>query len=276
MRPITAVIAWIFLVISFSCNNPQAKTSQYSSIKVSTDQAIKKSFPGAVPFEDYADSLLFFLYTVHNIPQEKILLAQSSCVDDVITTKDDISNNHVNGPFNLGGLGGLPFTGITGLNAFAHHVPTGGAALIFVGPHIGYSEKAGWGKIERDGQDEPSSCCGALSKALLDLMENKINKHEPKQEDYQEDVIEQFALEHKDEILTSKAPLITFTHLIAKESARQISNMPMGNAHFKHLIIINGIIINTDKNHPDYIFVDKMSVFDLETERELRTMEPRF
>jgi hypothetical protein len=58
----------------------------------------------------------------------------------------------IKGPFNFGGLAGLPFTGITGLNAFAHHVPEEGTALLFVGPHIGYNEKEGWGKILRHDQ----------------------------------------------------------------------------------------------------------------------------
>ncbi len=241
-------------------------------VNVSTKKAIHDHFPGSVPFNDYTDSLLFFLYTVHDIPQEKILLGQSSCVDDVINTKDFFAGHKVKGPFNLGGLAGLPFTGVTGLNAFSHHVPDDGAALIFVGPHIGYSENEGWGKIERHGQHEATSCCGAISHALHRLQEGKITKHDPGEADYQEDVIEQFALAHRDEILGSDVPLITFTKLIFSEAEKRIKNFPLGDANYKHLIIVVGVIINTDHDHPDFIYVDHMSVFNIESERELRTM----
>ena len=33
------------------------------------------------------------------------------------------------GPFIMGGLGGIPFSGQTGMTAFAHHIPDGGSAL---------------------------------------------------------------------------------------------------------------------------------------------------
>ena len=85
-------------------------------------KAIQKEFPKAIPFDEYADSLFFFLYAVHNVSKNQILIGQSTCMDDVINTKTPFKDHAVQGPFNLGGLGGLPFTGITGLNAFAHHV----------------------------------------------------------------------------------------------------------------------------------------------------------
>ncbi|MDZ7647813.1 MAG: hypothetical protein U5K54_11870 [Cytophagales bacterium] len=84
--------------------------------------------PGAVPFDNYIDSLYIFLYTVHNIERDKVLLGQSSCTDDVINTKDSFIEHHVEGPFNLGGLAGLPFTGIW--IEPIEHVPDSGAALI--------------------------------------------------------------------------------------------------------------------------------------------------
>jgi hypothetical protein len=37
-------------------------------------KAIQNEIPKAVPFKAYADSLFFFLYTVHNIPENQILI----------------------------------------------------------------------------------------------------------------------------------------------------------------------------------------------------------
>ncbi|MBL7873116.1 MAG: hypothetical protein JNM78_15975 [Cyclobacteriaceae bacterium] len=244
------------------------QTSQHTCV------SIREIFPGAIPFNDYTDSLLFFLYTVHNIPKDKILLAQSTCSDDILNTKNSFINHKVKGPFILGGLGGLPFTGLTGYNAFAQHVPDRGAALVFIGPHIGYSKQAGWGRIMREGQLESTSCCGATSHVLEKLQRHGIlTNKQPEEKDYQEEVIEQLALKNKDEILNSDKPLITFTKLIYKEAERQITNMPLRKSNFKFLIFVVGIVINTDPTDPDYIWVDHMAIYDLESERELRIME---
>lgn len=235
---------------------------------------INKTFLGAVPFSDYTDSLLFFLYAVHRIAPDKILLGQSTCVDDVLNTKSPFANHAIKGPFNFGGLAGLPFTGITGLNAFAHHVPDSGAALLFVGPHIGFSKREGWGRIERDGQLKSTTCCGALSAALTKLQQpGAIIKRPPKEPDYQEEVIEQLALRHKREILDSKEPLITLTKLVYREAEQRVLSLPRDEINFKYIIVVVGIIINTDRGNPDYIWVDHMSIYDLESEQYLKIME---
>jgi Limiting CO2-inducible proteins B/C beta carbonyic anhydrases len=268
------LVLWfvILLLFSFSCTvgSRDEKRTDTGSLETS----IRKVFPDAVPFDLYADSLFFFLYTVHNIAEEQILLGQSSCMDDVINTKTPFENHAVKGPFNLGGLAGLPFTGITGYNAFAHHVPEKGTALIFVGSHIGYSKKEGWGKIEREGQHETTTCCGAVVQALEKLKTpGGIIKMIPHGDDYQEEVIEQLALQNKKAILKSKDPLIAFTKIIYQESEKRILNYPLSNSNFKHLILVVGVIINTDHSDQDYIWVDHMAIYDLEQERELRGME---
>ena len=148
---------------------------------------------------------------------------------------------------------------------FAHHVPDSGTALLFIGPHIGYSRDLGWGKILREGQTVTSDCCGALAGALHKLqIPGLILKKIPDDIDYQEQVIEQLALRHKEEILNSKEPLITLTKLIYREAVWRIHNIPMAGLKFRHLILIVGVIINTDYNYPDYIWVDHMTIYDVE------------
>lgn len=274
MKSVLSSYYYILIVLYFSCTNNTWDDRRVMTEPRALDKSIRKEFHNAVPFDDYTDSLFFFLYTVHNIEEKQILLGQSSCMDDIINTKTPFENHAVKGPFNLGGLAGLPFTGITGYNAFAHHVPEKGAALIFVGSHIGYSTKDGWGKILREGQQESTTCCGAIVQALGKLNEpGGIIKMMPHGDDYQEEVIEQLALQHKSELMNSKNPLITFTKLIYKESEERIFNYPLTNSNFKHLILVVGVIINTDYNYPDYIWVDHMAIYDLELECELRGME---
>lgn len=234
---------------------------------------ISKMFPGAVPFNEYTDSLLFFLYAVHRIKPETILLGQSTCVDDVLNTKSPFAGRMLKGPFNFGGLGGLPFTGKTGLSAYAHHVPDSGAAMLLVGPHIGYSAVEGWGMLHREGQAHTSTCCGALVAALEKLEKGGISRKAPREPDYQEQTLEQLALRHKRQILESKVPLVAFTKVVNSEVEKAMTSLPQEEVHFRYLITIIGVIINTDVGYDDYIWVERMSIFDLETDEYLRIME---
>jgi hypothetical protein len=234
---------------------------------------VEKMFPGAVPFNNYTDSLLFFLYAVHRIKPETILLGQSTCVDDVLNTKSPFAGKMVKGPFNFGGLGGLPFTGKTGLSAYAHHVPDSGAAMLLVGPHIGYSIADGWGMLHREGQSHTSTCCGSLVAALDKLKAKAIVRQAPKEPDYQAQTLEQLALRHKRQILESKVPLVTFTKVVNGEVEKAMSNLPHEEVRFRYLITVIGVIINTDVGYPDYIWVERMSILDMETQEYVRIME---
>jgi hypothetical protein len=44
--------------------------------------------------------------------------------------------------FHMGGLGGIPFTGKTGFNAFSSHVPDHGNLFVLMAPHVGVSRSA--------------------------------------------------------------------------------------------------------------------------------------
>ena len=53
--------------------------------------------------------------------------------------------------YQLGGLAGLPFTGITGWNAFTNHCPKDGNIVVLYATHVGVNNKGEIGKIKRDG-----------------------------------------------------------------------------------------------------------------------------
>ena len=226
-------------------------------------EAIKNKFPKAVPYQEGVDSLVNHLKQ-YGIQADQILWGQSTCVDDITNTKDKL-NSEIKGPFNFGGLAGLPFTGVTGLDAFAHHVPEDGTAILFVGPHIGFSEKEGWGKILRHDQHHTSTCCGALAAALAKLQKGTLKYEVPSKEDYQEGIIEQLAYAHRDEILSSSEPLLSFTKLTYQEAAREMSNYAskVKERHFKYAVVVSGIIINTDYTFKDYLSIETVSILDV-------------
>ena len=273
MQGVLVLLSLFILSCAPTTDKPKAPVPEVSKERALHTEVVKM-FPGAVTFDQYADSLLFFLYAVHRIPPGKILLGQSTCVDDVLNTKSPFDEQKIKGPFNFGGLGGLPFTGITGMSAYSHHVPDSGAALLLVGPHIGYSINDGWGWLHREGQAHTTSCCGALAGALTKLQKpGGIVRKTPSEPDYQEQMIEQLALSHKSEILESKVPLVSLTKLVHLEVGKAMSNLPREGVHYRYIILITAIIINTDHGYPDYIWVDRMSVYDLETEQYLKIME---
>ena len=102
---------------------------------------------------------------------ESTLFATSVCPDEINADcpEFDISNTmerHWGEQFPLGGLAGLPFAGRTGWGAFAAHVPVGGDILLLCAPHCGISFEGAAGAVQRLGQPEPSTCCGAAVAAF--------------------------------------------------------------------------------------------------------------
>jgi len=227
-------------------------------------QAILKQFPGAVPYREGSDSLLSKL-KAFGIPTSSLLWGQSTCMDDIISTKNKLAPG-IKGPFNFGGLAGLPFTGVAGLDAFAHHVPEDGAAVLFVGPHIGYNGSEGWGKILRHDQHHPSACCGALAAALAKLRKGELKPMAPGKDDYQEQTLEQLAYTHRDKILASTEPLVTLTQLTYEDAIKTLSDYAskVRERHFKYAVVVGAIIINTDYMYNDYVWIENVSILDIQ------------
>ena len=270
MKNFLKVFVAALLFYNCSGNSPIGEKAKDQETTVSqlpseaVAQAIKSKFPGAVPYKQGMDSILAQLNRF-GIQPAHMLWGQSTCVDDIINTKNKLPSD-LKGPFNFGGLAGLPFTGISGLNAFAHHAPENGTVVLFVGPHIGYNEKAGWGKILRPDQHEASSCCGALVAALAKLQQGELKKQAPTPEDYQEGMIEQLAFANRKEILASPDPLLTFTRLTYLEAIKEMTfyASQVKERHFKYAVIVGGIIINTDYTVTDYLSIENIAILDVQ------------
>jgi hypothetical protein len=245
----------------------EAENSKSEKIPDEVLQVILKEFPGALPYRAAMDTVLYRM-RLAGVESDEILLGSSICVDDITSTKDKLPPN-IKGPFTFGGLAGLPFTGITGVSAFVHHVPEEGTALLLVGPHIGYNSKEGWGKILRHGQHESSSCCGALFAALEKSQAKKIKVESPTEDDYQEQVIEQLAFAHEQEILSASNPLVELTRITCREAERKMTDyaQKVHERHFKYAVVVVGVIINTDYQYDDYLWIDHLAVKDIEQDK---------
>jgi hypothetical protein len=229
---------------------------------------IIESFPGAMPGPKFGDSLIRYMGQHYKVAPDKMLMGASTCVDDIIFTKNFHAHSEIKGPFHLGGLAGLPFTGVSGLEAFAHHIPEGGTMVLLIEPHIGLSEKGGWGYILRHEQRDVSTCCGALMGTLSKLQKGTLVE-KITEADYQGDKIAELALMHEQEIVRAETPIIALTKVISDEAERQIRLhvLDLEMEHMKYIVIITGVLINTDYSYSDYQFIDHFMVYDVRQKR---------
>jgi len=250
------------------CCRPQSKTeilvSRLPNAPAETEAVLTSEFPGAMPGPEFSDSLIHYLGTRYGIPVNKMLLGVSTCVDDIIYTKNFRLHPEIKGPFHLGGLAGLPFTGTSGLEAFTHHVPDGGTMIIIIEPHIGYSENRGWGYALRHEQHEASTCCGALMGTLGKLHGGTL-KANITEDDYQGGKIAEMALQHKQEILAAKDPIVELTRVASRTAEEQIRrHLPeVDLSHLKYVVVITGVLIDTDFQYCDYQYCDHILVYDV-------------
>jgi hypothetical protein len=103
-----------------------------------------------------------------NFNRSNTLFGSSVCPDEInskpsksLAAQFQASLTDQNGVFTLGGLGGIPFVGISGMGAFLSHTPTNGKVVIMYGPHVGISDDGQVGKVERLSKDKLSGSCGA-------------------------------------------------------------------------------------------------------------------
>ena len=222
---------------------------------------IKKYFPDAEQGEIYTKKSIQKLLD-NGFDLNKTLLATSVCSDEIIRSATNFRDYLANeSPFQLGGLAGYPFTGITGFKAFASHIPDEGAAIIQFGPHIGVSKNGNVGTMFRHGQLLESTCCGALQ-ASLNVLETEGKPKADKEFDYQQWTIESELIKRKEKILSSDQKLIHATEVMLEVIKERIYKIIEVSGVFdgKKIALIGGIIINADHGSPDW-FGEK--VFDI-------------
>lgn len=127
---------------------------------------IHKWYPQAITTIDSVNKVIDFVEYELDLEPKQVMLADSICSDDVNSIQYPARTAEFLGPFKMGGLDGFPFTGLTGMGAFASHVPDDGAVFIYYGPHIGITKDGTIGEIHRIGQSKNSGCCGAAKGAL--------------------------------------------------------------------------------------------------------------
>ncbi len=208
---------------------------------------IRRYYPQAVTTSESVEALFDLLESRFDLEPHQIMLADSICSDDVNTIEYPPRAYEMLGPFKMGGLNGFPFTGLTGMAAFAGHVPDDGAVFVFYAPHIGVSKAGVVGELMRLGQSRPSGCCGAAKAALAKLVAGQIVPGHIAELDYQIHTIEQLLLAQQGRILAAEDQLREATEVIYEAMHARINTLVDATTYrCRFVILVGAILINGD------------------------------
>jgi Limiting CO2-inducible proteins B/C beta carbonyic anhydrases len=239
---------------------------------------IRKYYHDAITTIDSVNRLIDFVEEKLDLEPAQVMLADSICSDDVNSIQYPARAHEFLGPFKMGGLDGFPFTGLTGMGAFASHVPDDGAVFVYYGPHVGVSKNGSFGEIHRFGQSKNSGCCGAAKGALNKLINGQITAGNVTDMDYQMNTIEQILLKEKDRVLGAAIPLKEATEVIYEAIDRRIEELVAATQYnCRYVILIGAILINSDSDMGSFNCARKFDVINLKTnERQslLNIMKP--
>lgn len=192
------------------------------------------------------------------------LWATSVCSDEVNQSLHQLDDYfRAFGPFILGGISGIPFAGKTGFKAFASHIPDEGGAVIIYGPHIGITKDGLLGKVNREGQDHSSSCCGSLVAGLNSVKNGNVLNIS--HDDYQQGQVNKIITENFEEIKSTENDILGTTEIAYKQIKRELTDIVAGSLESldgKPLLMIGGIIINTDWDQQDLFEVRDVTWFN--------------
>ena len=227
---------------------------------------VRKYYPNALTTIDTVNRIIDYVEEKLDLEPAQVMLADSICSDDVNSIQYPARALEFLGPFKMGGLDGFPFTGLTGMGAFASHVPDDGAVYIYYGPHIGVSKERIIGEIHRLGQSKNSGCCGAAKGALGKLLNNAIEPGNITEMDYQMNTIEQILYKQKDRILNAEIPLHEATEVIYEAIDNRIQELVAATKYnCKYVILVGAILINSDSDMGSFSSAKRFEIIDLKT-----------
>ena len=242
------------------------------SIQISN---IQKYFPGAITNTKLIDHI-----KQKNLDRDKTHFTLSICCDEINHEKGDLPDlcrELLGEVFQMGGLGGIPFAGITGLGATLHHVPENGTLFILYAPHVGISLDGKIGDYNRFGLTPAGHACGAAIGAYNKL--TNLNKYEMSSLcnnnhfDPQFDYISKQLSKHMDNINSTtdtnlkNTNIASAMYLIIQEWIDQFKIEFKKQHHIKKLILLGGIVINVSSNPQnsteDYFLIKDEEVIEV-------------
>jgi len=227
---------------------------------------VRSHYPHAISTVTAVDRLFDLLHRHYDLHPSRIMAADSICCDDVNSIEYPPRAFEMLGPFKMGGLNGFPFAGLTGMGAFAAHVPDDGAVLVYHAPHIGVSKDGSLGSILRKGQHTASGCCGACRAALAKLQAGNIIPGEVNELDHQQHTIEQILLRARERILSAVHPLKEATEVMQEAITERMDLLVSRSSYQANQLVLFGAVhINGDHDMGSFTSIRRIEVKDLRT-----------
>lgn len=208
---------------------------------------VRTRYPRALSTADTVDRLLRLMHAKLGLAPRQIMLGDSICSDDLNAIEYPPRAFEMLGPFKLGGLDGFPFAGLTGMSAFAHHVPADGAVFLFHGPHIGIARDGSTGRLHRPGQALASACCGAARAAVDKVLAGHVVAGDVTELDYQQNTIEQILLPHRARLAGARCAVAEATEVMYDAIAARIDALVARTTYpCRHVVVMGGVLINAE------------------------------
>lgn len=229
------------------------------------ERQVRAHFPGAVGRQELTNRLVRRVWDCGRGP-DAALVALCLCSDEVHHEWSELAG-WFGAPFQMGGLAGVPFVGTTGMTAFAHHVPDGGAAVIVYGSHIGLAADGSLGRIQRRGQAAETSCCGALAGLLARFQAagGEAVKADLNPIDIEQAMLLRSLASKAQRVVAAPQPLLALTELAYQLIAREMEAIIKSSLeafHDRPILTMGGIVINTPEGHEDLFDVRDESLYD--------------
>ena len=232
------------------------------------DKLVKKNFPGAISNKELETKVAGILETKGLTPANT-LLCTSLCCDELARSLEDDLNRVYGHNFNLGGLAGFPFAGITGFGAMSAHVPDGGYCLLVHGPHVGITQDGVIGKVERSGIALVDSCCGsaiAASNYLKGITDGgaKITTKLQQFSDFQQGAVQELILPFGKRLNEAENRMRELPYALYDSQDILVRDIiSSGSGGIKSgLALLSGIQINTSPDTLDYFHPLRFDFYD--------------
>jgi hypothetical protein len=198
-------------------------------------------------------------------------VAFSLCSDEVNRPLEELFNGWYGEHFNMGGLAGFPFAGVTGFGAMASHIPDGGSCLVVYGPHVGVDSDGNVGKVDRKGKSKSGSCCGsavAASKYIVGVYKGEMEKVGPPADpvDAQQNFVSAALLPYGERVATASNPMVELPFATYEPIDKMMLNIvKKGGAKVGgngKIAMLGGIQINTPRGVSDYFLPLRFDIRD--------------
>ena len=152
-------------------SSEKARTTTPPKKAKTFDEALEQYFPNALPTTVIATEVENCL-SLHKFTRGNSIFATCVCPDEVNSKPKSLTHalqsalTDLNGSFQLGGLAGLPYLGVSGMKNFLSHAPKNGKVFILFGSHVGITDEGVVGNVERLGRGGTTLDCDTTLNAL--------------------------------------------------------------------------------------------------------------